>query len=65
MDNKIEIETYRVKNLIEQVGHLYKMGSLSWSDAISIVGNLADLDKANAENEIDEMVFEFLKEMIR
>lgn len=56
----VVIEEWRIKCMLEQIKDLVGCNRLSKSDADSIVGNLADLDKEIPTTNLEKTIFSFL-----
>lgn len=62
-DNTIEMEKERVVLFLEQLRDMVFMGKVHHNDAIMLLGNLADTDKPEPDNTIEEIVFNTIDEI--
>jgi diphthamide biosynthesis methyltransferase len=62
-DNIIEMEKERVLLFLEQLKDLVFMGRINSSDAETLLGDLVDADKEEAENDLEEIIFEAMAEI--
>lgn len=57
------MDLYNIKGLVLQLTDWINEGKISKDEAVSAVGNVVDLDKLEASNEIESYVYQWIDKL--